>query len=286
MKHIKGIFFIVIVTGIFIILGITIWQSPARSQTLIDIFGLIISWPVAVIVLTVFVTKKYDKQIGKLIDGIIKLKLPGGTEISVQPPALEGDKVTKAEREREAEIQELKSKFKETATELDKTRKHADSLKAESEDKEAQIEEFRSVVANYETMIKNLQDGIDNLISYLTKTKENADHWKFMFLNEFLVPTAKNVLKWFGAEESSLQKVRFYKLWTDEIQKPEQSIAILHTLRDYGLIEAQESEKAILDIEDYKITNEGRKFIEFLDAQNPLAQAYKLWAKRKEQESL
>lgn len=53
-------------------------------DNLIKILELLISWPVALVAITVYLSTNFKAEVSKYISQVVKLKLPGGTEIERQ----------------------------------------------------------------------------------------------------------------------------------------------------------------------------------------------------------
>ena len=89
-----------------------------------------------------------------------------------------------------------------------------------------------------------------------TKLVKDSEYWEFMYLNDFLVFTSKQLLRYLYVFKaaSSLELATFFNNWNTLI---EQRVVITEVLKYYSLIETDSEERAV-------ITPKGVRFLSYI----------------------
>ncbi|MFB3886336.1 MAG: hypothetical protein ACE144_14020 [Thermodesulfobacteriota bacterium] len=203
--------------------------------TWIEVLKIFVSWPFVILLLGAAFGYVFRSEIAQFLRNIGSIKLPGGAEIHTsQPPAPSSEKPEKeAPPEPDPAIITLNKEQQQLV------REHIENLTKEAADAKQEKESLLETASNL--LIEK-----DRVIKY----------WWFMFLSLFLVPTTKNVLRWFAVQTPLPTKEYYNEIWKTVVADPKQREIMLMVLLHHGLIEAN---GPLL-----QVTQNGRDFITFI----------------------
>ena len=167
------------------------------NQIILEYLKVILTWPVAIFIISLVFLIKFSDSIRKYIAKITELTLPGGTTVKTQPESsISVDKTMeeKGVRLSQEEIQIVAEKL----NELD-----------------VRIEENKQ------------KEEIINYLAY------RSEFFEFSYLNYFYVPKTKQILKWLSLSTNATKKM-YHILW-DNINAVERDI-IFSVLLNYGMV--------------------------------------------------
>lgn len=169
--------------------------------------SVLLSWPVAVCGVAIYFMIKFHKAIDFFLKNF-KAKLPGGAEISVQQLPDTDDKPLPDDKDK------LRIAYIDEIAGLRKTRAEEKKIS------EIQIEELE---AKY------------------NKIFQQALLYETRYLNVFLQPTTKQVLRWFAQPDFSGQRrYAFHAIWSLSIAQESERNTILEALIFTGMIVEQD----------------------------------------------
>jgi hypothetical protein len=201
-----------------IALPIATWRATQAG----DALARLISWPVAVVVIVFLTLRRLGAALEHYVRNLGLMKLPGGIELQRQSDP--GDATAKAPGATTS-----------TTDEQNKVVELVRSIWEEKEKAKADKEDATKLSADF---------------------ARQAIHWKFAFLNLFLVPRSKDVLYWLSQGNIVVSQDKFHDLWRPYLPDENERNVILTVLAQHRLIE-QESGA-------YRITREGYAFLQFI----------------------
>ncbi len=169
----------------------------------IRILGIVLSWPVCVLIIAFTFGATFREQISIFIRNISGIRFPGGTEIlsQVKKYPAEAKEVGEEVEERESKIRVL------------------------SEELESSFEELESSLLDKE-----------KLETLLQLKDAQAAFWEFRYLDLHLVYNTKHVLVWFS-RTNAITRAQFHSLWSAPfIQEYSERNAIIEALLSYQLV--------------------------------------------------
>src|SRR3990172_972259 len=140
-----------------------------------ELLKIIVSWPFVILILVGSFGYSFKNEIRQFLQKVGTIKLPGGTEIltTQPPPATSEKKDDIAPPEPNPAVLIL------TAEQQAVIRAHIEGLSQQASTAEQMKEQI----------LKNATD-------LLLQKEREVKYWWFMYLNLFLVPTTKHVLRW------------------------------------------------------------------------------------------
>ena len=197
-----------VVLSLLVVVPITLALSGSLSQaTLFGLAGLVLSWPVAALILGLLFMTRFHQALDTFLRNIAHMKLPGGVEFQSQAQPSSG----------------AESTVEDTPAPL-------------SEEHSKQVEDLRSKIGE----LQELSQAEKELLSRQYGAALAATSWwKFSYLNLFLVPQTKQVLMWFSQNPPQTRST-YSTLWTPFIQNEQQRTVTLDVLIQNGLLEDSE----------------------------------------------
>ena len=206
-------------------------------STALDLLRIFISWPFMVFVLLCAFGYTFRSEIRQLLGNVVSIKLPGGAEIlTLQPPP-----ATSETKEKEASPEPGPSVLTLTADQQVVIRAHIEDL----------TKQISTVAEEKEAILKRA-------VELISEKQREVRYWWFMFLSLFLVPTTKNVLRWFAAQTIPPTKVYYDEVWKVIVLDAKQREVILMVLLHYSLVE--------FEGQTLEVSQIGRDFLAFLVA--------------------
>ena len=235
----------ILAVGVAVALVLTVIQSPTRGDTLIEILKLFFAWPFMLALLGFAFGIGFRREIGRFLENIGMIRLPGGTELhSRQAPA-----GTKKEEEalptedgvvtlRPEDQQVIRQHFEKLQQDLAEASQRADLSQQQTQE---------------------ISQSLETAGKMLEEEQQKTVFWWYKYLNLFLVLGTKLVLKWFAGLQIPPTKDLFHKFWKTYIPDKKERETILSVLLYHQLIHA--------DGQLFSITEAGRSFLQFLDQQ-------------------
>lgn len=202
-----------------------------------ELLKIIISWPFVVLILVGSFGWSFKEEIRQFLRKVGTIKLPRGTEIltTQSPPAKSEKKDDIAPPEPDPSVLTL------NAEQQAVIRAHIESLSQQASTAEQEKEQI----------LKNATD-------LLLQKEREVKYWWFMYLNLFLVPTTKHVLRWFASQPIAITKDYYNEVWKGIVANAVQREIMLMVLIHHNLIEANGPTLVL--------TQNGRDFLTFLAA--------------------
>ena len=169
-------------------------------NTFIKLLEVILSWPVAVLIIFVIFFVKFRVAIEAFLKNIKSIKTPWGAEVQTQ--TISND--AKKEKGRYITLDEEK-KLEEGIRNLLEQDQLTRSQK------------------------KQLEQEVEKAYSY-------TRHWKFTYLNTFFVPITKQILNW-AATQKNFDKQFYHLIWALSIPEESQRNIILDVLTYNSMLE-------------------------------------------------
>lgn len=203
--------------------------------TWLELLKVFISWPFVILILALAFGFTFRYEIAQFLRNIGTIKLPGGTEIltSQAPPSKSEMSDKEAPPEPSPEVLTLNEEQQKII------RQHIKELAKEAADAKQEKEQI-----------------LDTAVNMLVHKDREIRYWWFMYLSFFLVPTTKNVLRWFAIQIPSPTKEYYNEVWKPLVVDSKQREIILMVLLHHGLIET----KGHL----LQITQNGHDFLTFI----------------------
>ena len=196
--------------GLFlVVLPILAWRGELPFHDALDVFRLLLSWPVAIATVGVYFITRFHSAIDVLLRHVGSMRLPGGVDIQIQQP-----EVTAAPASRPPDGTITLSPLQQT--ELQRF--------IEELDQRAQLSE-----ATKEGVEQRYNEALIEAVS-----------WRWCFLDQFLVPMTKQVLRWFADNVGRpVSRSQFHSLWSPVIKDPAQRDTVLDVLVEHRLVDSQ-----------------------------------------------
>jgi hypothetical protein len=176
-------------------LALTLLRGDA-SSVLLDYIKVVLSWPVAILILGLILFTRFHDAVDSLIRNVKSVKLPGGSKIQTWAAPAVGAGTTPP-REGRTITGSATATGRGTAT------------------------------AKAEVIKAGASSGAEALSDEL--------RWKFSYLANFFVPNTKRVLLWFH-EKGELDRVDYHAFWSSLIPGLDQATVILGVLLQYGML--------------------------------------------------
>ena len=191
-------------SGVFLIcIPILVWKGSVSAESLVEIASVLLSWPVAVLVIALLFIGKFESAIRGYLEGMTSLKLPGGIQSERQPPT-------------ERDTEELP----EGTTML-------------TPDHQAAIDEVFKLLAFKQQLTEAQKSAVEKL--YQEESQQSL-LWKFRYLSSLFVHNTKRVLKWLLTYPGQTRNtVDIY--WTALIPDKAQRKIIINILCSNGMVE-------------------------------------------------
>lgn len=178
--------------------GELVLLAPARGRTAIEILKIVVSWPMAIVLIAFAIGVTFHSQIGGLLSRMVRGKGPGGWELEFQH-----------------------------ATEaLPESSSHAISLTPE---------QLQQINHEFEQLRQQQQTTESNAINLIIQREQQALYWKFRFLEEFFVHKTKMLLRW--VDDGLIpSRESFMSYCLSHGYDPEESGTILGILVGFGML--------------------------------------------------
>ena len=227
-KYKEKLFFIgtiIVLLGIFCIcLPILAFKGMLNAQTLGNILSLILSWPVAMIIIALFLLTRHKSSIDIFLQNIRSVNFPGG---NVQLQKQSDSASLNMANDANGDVKLTK----------DQSSKIAELIKK-------QQEELHTASRKAEDLRKDI----------LSAYKQSI-YWKFSYLNIFYVLNTKYVLNWFS-RFSPQTRDSYHQYWQSWIPNIDERETILKVLELNKMLSIEDS--------IVKITTEGYAFLQFI----------------------
>lgn len=220
------IYIIALLISILIIGGpiVLIFFDVFQISDSLDLLKILISWPIAAIILGLFFMSNFRTSIETFLINIGSMKLPGGLEIQRQDqpnPIKDNKKLDDA----------ILSEDTHAMNEIEST---LDEISQDENITEAEVQQLK-----YQYQ----------------QTAYTARWWKFAYLNLFFVPQTKKVLSWF-ANNPPQTRQSYNTLWLPYIIDQNQRNIILSVLLQNEMLLEENSQ--------IKIAPEGFSFLQYI----------------------
>ena len=200
---------IVILGGTFgIALPILAWRRSLTSDDFLAVAKLLLSWPVVVAGVGLYFLARFQPAIDTLLRHVGSMRLPGGVDIQIQQPDAARSATTPA----------------------------SGSLSL-SPDQQAELERFIEDLSARAQLTEAAKQDLER--QYHEALVESIG-WKWRYLNLFLAPITKQVLRWFADNSGRpVQRNQFHSLWVPAINDSSQRETILDVLVENQLVDAR-----------------------------------------------
>jgi len=234
-ENLGSIVLLVIVFALSCIcLPLVLWKHSLSIDTFLRLSELLLSWPVAIIVIVVLLITRFHDAVDHFLRNC-RVSLPGGAEIQSQQAA--GDPPDQNELPAGCTI-----------------------LTAE------QQQNINQLFTGLKNQTELDAGDIQRLNDELNRAYDLAIHWKFDYLNLFLVPMTKEVLFWFSQQTVSLSEATYNTSWQTLIPDQSQRTTILNVLVRFG---------SVTNVGNLiSITQTGRGFLSFIGRLAPGERLY------------
>ena len=236
-KSLKTILSIGLSIAVAAALVVVVWQSPSREHTFIEVLRILISWPVAILVIAFAAGAVFRSEISRLLERLGSLQFPGG----------------------KAEFQQQAVGPEPTSGQQTKTEPSANLITPEQkQDLDKRLEDVQRKAADEKKNLSVLY------LELLARKQAEANHWFFEHLSVFLVPSTQSVLRWFTQPLLGIPLARqsYHQTWSRYISDSTQRETILSVLLQYRLL--QEAPLGLLSI-----TPLGQQFLAHMSAKLP-----------------
>jgi hypothetical protein len=204
LRWLLGTALVVIVFGIFCIcLPIALWKDMLLGDLVFKIFALFISWPVAILIVTLVFFSRFQTAIDYFLRNIRSVNFPGGN-VQVQSQA------------------ETKPADANTAP----------GTMVISPEQSEQLSRYIQGLQQQNLAATAVKQDIEQR---LIQASTESIIWKFSYLNLFYVPQTKQVLYWF-AYSSPQTRQSFNLAWQPYIQDSNQRGVILDVLLQFNML--------------------------------------------------
>lgn len=215
----------IIAFGLFCIsLPFLIYKGSVNIDIFVRLASLLISWPVAIIVLALVILSRFRASIDFFLRNIRAVNFPGGNVQVQSQPSGTGD-----------------------AKEEDP----GDAIQLTHE----QSEELSKFISELQQNLNLASKEKGDLEKQVIHAYRQAYEWKFAYLNSFYVLNTKNVLSWFS-RFSPQTKQSFNQCWQQTIPDNDERNVILDVLVQYGMLQS--------DGISYQITTQGYHFLQYI----------------------
>ena len=215
----------IIAFGLFCIsLPVLIHKGYINIDTFVRLASLLISWPVAIMVIALVVLSRFRASIDFFLRNIRAVNFPGGNVQVQSQPSGTGD-----------------------AKEEDP----GDTIQLSQE----QSEELSKFISELQQNLNLASKEKGDLEQQVIHAYRQAYEWKFAYLNTFYVLNTKNVLSWFS-RFSPQTKQFFNQYWQQTIPDNDERNVILDVLVQYGMLQS--------DGINYQITTQGYHFLQYI----------------------
>jgi len=199
----------------------------SEAQFVLEYFRLIISWPIAITVISMVFVYKFSSEISKFLNDACKLKV-GQLELTRQSEVL---KVSSNKKRKTSKIKGV------TFT---------------NEQIEQLNNEFTQLASDRDQKIEEINNK-DQLISYLVDRAEKSE---FAYFNLFLVPNTKLTLQWLSTQVSATKEYLKIYIVNNLTQNEQEFEAIFNALATSELIGYNEGV--------YLVSDKGKRFLQYL----------------------
>jgi len=226
-------------------LVLTVIQSPTWGATLIEVLKLFFAWPLMVALLGFAFGIGFRREIGRFLENVGMIRFPGGTELhSRQAPA--GKKTEEEALPTEDGSVTLGPEDQRVI------RQHFEKLQQDLADASQRAE-----LSAQQT--QEISQSLEAAGQMIGEEQQKAIFWWYQYLNLFLVPFTKLVLRWFAERQIPPTRDLFHEHWKTYIPDKKERETILSVLLFHQLIQT--------DGQLFSITEAGRSFLQFLDQQ-------------------
>lgn len=201
----------------------------------LEYLKVVISWPVAVLIIAVFLSRKFKPEVGDWFRYLVIKR--GELEVSSRQPSSMDEPADEFLPSTEIVEDVVIDLAGETVGRSDAV--GTLSVEEADEDPTAKIDILMQTIET--------QKGVVKLI------ERQALYWEFQYLNYFLVQNSKRVLAWFSTFQSPMTLVDFHAKWTPYIFMHTERQSILNALVARGLLEIQDNLVSI--------TTKGREYV-------------------------
>ena len=215
---------IVIIAVLCIWILIILSRHPQSFEPLVELVGLLISWPIVIAFLAMIILTRFKDAIDYLLRNIRSVSFPGG---NVQTQAV-------------------------GPSNTDSAGDSTDGTISLTREKQAQIREY---IENLQQSVATSSAEKTDLQKQFSDARYSSYMWKFYFLNIFYIPITKQVLLWLSGNPSQT-KQNFHLMWQLHIPDPTQRETILDALIRYGMLQVQDT--------TLSVTEEGEYFLRYL----------------------
>ncbi len=199
---------------------------------ILEYLKILLTWPVAVFLLGYIVIHRFSREISQFLRNATSFKA-GPVEVKSQ---VESDILAQGNEE------------------VDRQDFSKDGVTFSKEELEKLTDEYNKLLEDRAQKDKTIDDS-RAFISFLVQSVEK---YEFLYLNLYLVPNTKFILKWIASEirvTKNYFDATMEKLKIDNYERE----AILNALLNNGLVEQEESNSIY-----YKITEKGQRFLKFI----------------------
>lgn len=194
-----------------------------EHKDIIRLLELALSWPVAATAITAIVVARFQDPISGFIGRLREAQFSGG-RLSADGQQAASEENEQAERT-----------FPDEGTSDDTA--WIDLYRSMAVESGQQLDEQREKLAFAEYELEDAKNEIDNLQGQLEETKRASGRFEYLYLNSYLVPKTKSVLKWICESHVPLSKATMQSLWPPSWGDVNEQNAVLNALRENGLIE-------------------------------------------------
>lgn len=210
--------------GLFAIPFVMLHWGYLNSDSFLKLASLFVSWPVAILIIALVVSSRFQASIDIFLRNISAVSFPGGN-IQLQTQVAGSGDAKKGEPR--------------------------DAIRLTKEQSEEIAKFINELRGDLELASKEKRDLVQEVISALRQSYE----WKFAYLNVFYVSNTKNVLLWFS-RSSPQTKQLYHQHWQLSIPDMDQRNIMLDVLVQYGMLQS--------DGINYQITSQGYAFLQYI----------------------
>lgn len=226
---------VILASGVAATVVVAVVQSPSEGERFLKALDIVISWPLAVLVLGLAFGVTFRNELSQFIRNIGLIRFPGGTEIHSSQQAPE---TTEASTSR-TPTSTGREKVTLTAEQQTLLRTYMENLTKQASDAQ---EEKKQI--------------LDTVIKVVSEKQKEVVYWWFQYLSLFFVPATKLVLQWFSSQTVPPTKDFYEEFWKGAIPDPKERETILMVLLHHQLLQPK---PAVIEI-----TQAGRDFLSFL----------------------
>jgi len=246
-SHWLAIVFTILIAGFVLLVTLAAKQSLSGGQQLVEILEVLVSWPIAILILALAFGIRFQQQIASFLEKIATflgeatwIRFGGRgfwTEAQRQVPS-------KALTEEDKKLIEL------TAEQYASVVKDAEQLQKELQSVVNQ--QIREEVGEHEAMLDTA------VRMYYEELLKESLFWEFEYLSLFLAPATKYLLRCISNRLSPLANYLLSPEIRHQISDPTQNQTMHQVLLDHGLIKQENG--------DFRITDKGKQFLKHMDA--------------------